>query len=179
LLAELGYEADVSVRPLHDYRSEGGPDFSAVEPLPYRAAGGAILEVPLTAAYIGRLRRLGPRLYPKLGGLGAARSLLARTGLLSRIALTPEGMPVGEAKEAVDRLLGDGVRLFSISFHSPSVEPGHTPYVRSAADLDRFHAWWDEMFAYLARRGVAPATMEEILEAGRRGRGLARTRRLG
>ena len=70
-------------------------------------------------------------------------------------------MPLGEALDAVGRLLDDGVRLFSISFHSPSVEPGHTPYVRSAADLGEFHAWWDGMFDFFAREGIAPASIEE------------------
>ena len=32
-------------------------------------------------------------------------------------------------------LHGKGVREFNFSFHSPNVEPGHTPYVRSEADL--------------------------------------------
>jgi hypothetical protein len=31
-----------------------------------------------------------------------------------------------------------GVRTFSLTLHSPSLEPGHTPYVRSAADLETF-----------------------------------------
>ena len=33
-----------------------------------------------------------------------------------------------------------GHRLFSLTYHSPSLEPGHTPYVRDEADLDRFLA---------------------------------------
>lgn len=170
LLAEFGYKVDASVRPLFDYSREGGPDFGAVEPRPFWAGGGSILEVPLTAAYIGALRGLGPRLYPAAARFGPARGLLARTGLLSRVALTPEGMPVAEVQQAVDRLLEAGVRLFSISFHSPSLEPGHTPYVRSAADLDRFYAWWDAMFDFFARRGVAAAGLEEILAAAQRAR---------
>src|SRR3546814_8085335 len=54
----------VSVRPLFDYSGLGGPDFSAIRPLPYRVGDGALLEVPLTSAYVGALRRRGGRLYP-------------------------------------------------------------------------------------------------------------------
>ena len=35
-------------------------------------------------------------------------------------------------------LLRRGVRTFSFTLHSPSVEPGCTPYVRNAGDLERF-----------------------------------------
>jgi hypothetical protein len=35
-------------------------------------------------------------------------------------------------------MLDDGQRIFVFSFHSPSVQPGYTPYVRTEADLKRF-----------------------------------------
>jgi len=165
LLADAGYAADVSVRPLHDYSHEGGPDFTGFEPRPFRVRG--LIEVPLTVAYTGRLRRLGRRLYGRAGRVPRGRGILARTGLLSRVALTPEGISLAEARDAVERLLDDGLRLFSISFHSPSVEPGHTPYVRDEADLDLFYRWWDGMFDLFARRGVEPASLDEILAAAR------------
>ena len=167
LLDELGYQADVSVRALFDYSDEGGPNFSGVRPFPYRIAGTAMVEVPLTAAYVGALRGHGGRLYRLAGRVPRLRGLLARTDLVSRVALTPEGMPLADVKEAVERLLDDGVQLFSISFHSPSVEPGNTPYVRDAKDLATFYAWWDGVFDLFARRGVQPASMEEVLAATR------------
>lgn len=165
LLAEAGYEADSSVRPFHDYSDEGGPDFTAFEPRPYRV--GPLIELPLTVAYTGRLRRFGTGLYDAAGRVPRGRGLLARSGLLNRIALTPEGIPLSEAVDAVERLLDDGMRLFSISFHSPTVEPGHTPYVRDHADLDLFYRWWDGMFDLFARRGVESASLDEILAAAR------------
>jgi hypothetical protein len=169
LLQELGYQADVSVRALFDYSGEGGPDFSRVRPYPYRVAGTDLFEIPLTAAYLGALRDHGAGLYRAAGRLEPVRGVLARTGLVSRVALTPEGMPLAEVKEAVERLLDDGVQLFSISFHSPSVEPGHTPYVRDEADLATFYAWWDGVFDLFGKRGVAPASMDEVLAATRAG----------
>jgi hypothetical protein len=167
LLTDAGYEVDASVRPLHDYSQEGGPDFTGFEPRLFRVGG--LIEVPLTVAYTGRLRGLGRWLYGRAGRVPRGRGLLARTGLLSRVALTPEGISLAEARDAAERLLDDGLRLFSISFHSPSVEPGHTPYVRDEADLDLFYRWWDGMFDLFARRGVEPASLDEILAAARAG----------
>jgi hypothetical protein len=165
LLVEAGYQADASVRPLHDYSADGGPDFSAVEPRPFRL--GPLLEIPLSVAYTGRLRGYGERLYRSAGRVPRGHGLLARTGLLSRVSLTPEGMPLAEAADAVERLLEDGIRLFSVSFHSPSLEPGHTPYVRDEADLRLFYGWWDGMFELFARHGIEAASLEQILAAAR------------
>lgn len=172
LLQEAGYKVDVSVRALFDYSSAGGPDFARVKPVPFWVGDGNLLEVPLSAAFTGGLRAIGPSLYPLAVRVPGLRSALARTGALARIALTPEDMPLPDVIEAVRLLLEDGVQLLSISFHSPSVEPGHTPYVRTKEELAAFHAWWDGLFDFLARQGVLPASIEEVLaaaEASRQG----------
>ena len=59
----------------------------------------------------------------------------------------------------------DGVRLLVLSFHSPSLVPGHTPYVRDAADLRRFWTWWGAVLARLDRLGVRAASLDEVLAA--------------
>jgi hypothetical protein len=167
LLAEAGYEADVSVRALHDYSDEGGPDFSRIRPFPFRVGGGDLLELPLSAAYVGRLRDKGGAVYRAASRVPRGHGILYRTGLLNRVALTPEGVPLQEALAAARALLDDGVRWFSLSFHSPSVEPGHTPFVRTADDLAAFHAWWDGMFDFFEREGITPASIEETVAAAR------------
>ncbi|HEX8307247.1 MAG TPA: polysaccharide deacetylase family protein [Allosphingosinicella sp.] len=167
LLRGSGYEADVSVRALHEYGDEGGPDFSAVKPVPFRVGSAGLVELPLSAAYVGGLRPWGRGVYRAAGRVPRGRGILFRTGLLNRIPLTPEGVPLEEALNAARTLLDDGVRWFSLSFHSPSVEPGHTPFVRSAEDLRTFHAWWDGMFDFFEREGIAPASIEETIAAAK------------
>ncbi|MEG3164090.1 polysaccharide deacetylase family protein [Sphingomonas sp. PB2P19] len=163
LLAERGYRIDSSIRPGYDYTADGGPDFTMLDSHAFRT--GPVIELPLTTVFTGRLRRGGAKLHGALGNVPKARGVFARFGLLSRIALTPEDMPIAAAIEAVDVALGEGVRLLNFSFHSPSLAPGHTPYVRDAADLARFHGWWETMVRHLARRGVANASLGEILAA--------------
>jgi hypothetical protein len=166
LLEEAGYRLDVSVRALFDYSAEGGPDFSHRDAMPCWAGPQRLLmELPLTAVYTGFARRLGERLYPAAGRVARLRGLFARTGALERIALTPEGTPLPDALRAIRTLLDDGAKLLSISFHSPSVEPGHTPYVRDAADLRVFYAWWDGVLDLLAREGVAPIGADALIAA--------------
>lgn len=163
LLAERGYRIDSSVRARYDYRRDGGPDFTAVGYDAYRRAG--VLELPLTTVFTGRLRRAGSRLHPALARVPHAGGALARAGMLSRVALTPEDMPIAAALEAATVAIGEGARLLVLSFHSPSLAPGHTPYVRDAADLAAFHRWWDAMFARLAALGASDASIAEILAA--------------
>lgn len=160
LLAERGYRIDSSIRARYDYAPQGGPDFTGFDAHGFRRDG--IVALPLTTVFTGAARRIGPWLYPRAARW---RGALARTGLLQRVALTPEDMPLPAAIAAVDAALDDGVALLVLSFHSPSLVPGHTPYVRDAADLAGFYRWWDRMVAHLARRGVAATTLAEIARA--------------
>jgi hypothetical protein len=172
LVEEAGYRLDASVRPLFEYRAEGGPDFLRHPIRPWWAGPrAALLEIPSTSAFVGWGRSGGHRLHALGGRIPYGRAVLARGGMLSRVPLTPEGIPVKAALDAIRRLLDDGTRVFSLSFHSPSLAPGHTPYVRDAADLARFWAWWEAVLALFAGHGIAPARPDELIEAAWSARG--------
>jgi hypothetical protein len=163
LLARLGYRIDTSMRSAYDYSSEQGPDFNAIPNAAFRV--GPILEIPFTTVFTGKRRRHGVGLYKALGRLPKGRGVAARLNLLSRVALTPEDMPLKDAIQAVKVAAGEGLPLLNFSFHSPSVEPGHAPYVRTAEDLAAFHRWWDVILDLLLRLGYHPATLAEVLAA--------------
>lgn len=166
LLAGRGYVIDSSMRSGFCYTGEGGPDFRHVGNHAFRVgAGGALLELPLTTVWLGAMRAGGAALYDLMGRLPRGRGVASRLGLLDRIALTPEEMPVAEALRAIDRAIEDGVELLNFSFHSPTIVPGLTPYVRDADDLARFHGWWDAVLDRLAAHGVRPASEAELVAA--------------
>lgn len=158
LLVQQGYRMDVSVRALFDYHTQGGPDFSDCPAWPWKTSEG-IVELPLTASWTGILRNM-PAIYKYLPLHGT----YARTGLLARVPLTPEGTPIKAALEAIAVLDGEGIDIFSLSFHTPSVVPGFTPYVRNDADLATFWNWWDKVFNEFARRGIKPVRYAELIE---------------
>lgn len=169
LLEALGYVADVSVRAGFDYGGEDGPRFHLVEPRPFWVGPERrLLEIPLSTFYTGALRRFGGRLFHAASRVPRLPGLLAHGRLLGRVPLTPEGTSLAEALEAIRIGLGEGQRVFSISYHSPSVVPGHTPYVRDAADLARFNAWWDGVLTLLAKSGVEPGTVADVVAAARK-----------
>ncbi len=172
ILDDLGYRIDTSVRPFFDYSSEDGPNFVRFDPRPYwTGPSGQLLELPLGVALTGKLRRIGRLLYGVGKKDGRLRGLMARTGMLSRVALTPEDMPERDVREAIDAMLDSDLRFLSFSFHSPSIAPGHTPYVRNSAELSDFYRWWDKILTHLANRGVTPASVDEVYDAASRARG--------
>ena len=166
LLAECGLAIDTSVRAKFDYSAGGGPDYRHHPLEPYWLDGDRrLLELPLTTVFWGMLRRQGEWLYPALGRFPKLRGLLSYLGMLERIPLTPEGVSVDEAIRGIDIAIDDGLPLLVFSFHSPSLQPGHTPYVRSEEDLDALYDWWRRAFAYCEMRGVKPTSVGEIMRA--------------
>jgi hypothetical protein len=143
ILESLGYEVDISAAASIDYSADGGPDYSSYTSDPYWfGRTRRLLGLPGSGGYVGWLRRGGTPLYRRLTHPWLRRLRLsgavARLRMLERIRLSPEDYSEPEMRRLTRALMADGVRVFVFSFHSPSVMPGGTPYVRSDADLARF-----------------------------------------
>ena len=142
-LARLGLVNDLSTTPAFNWSGDGGPDFSRYPNAPYWIPGeGPILELPTTGGYVGPLRRMGPGLRV-VNNLPTSRNsplvgLLRRTRLCRRVMLTPEGTSLWELQSLADTLLREGERVLTLSFHSPTIVPGHTAFVKSEADRSEF-----------------------------------------
>lgn len=165
ILIEHGIAIDTSVRSCFDYTTEGGPNYRDHPVTPWwvdREAG--LMELPLTTVYWGMLRQLGPWLYPKMWRVPQLRGLLSKIAMLERIPLTPEGVTLEEAIRGIDIAVDQQLPVLVFSFHSPSLAPGFSPYVRSEADLDEMYDWWRGVFAYLKRRNVAPTSVRGLMD---------------
>ena len=167
ILLDQGFEVDLSVCPFMDYSHEGGPDFSSHSYIPYWISRGRLLEIPLTVGFSGVLRKWGATLH-RLGSapiLEPCRpiGILARLGLVNKIWLSPEGFLSSEHIQLTKDLFSDGLRIFSFAFHSPSVSPGHTPYVSTQHDLDNFLSRCERYFDFfLGKLGGCPTTPIEL-----------------
>ncbi len=164
ILQEGGIAIDTSVRSLFDYSSSGGPNYRDHPVRPYwldRKAG--LMELPLTTIYWGGLRRLGNWLHPRMWRVPRLRGILARINLLERIPLTPEGVTAEEAIRGIDSAIEDGLPILVFSFHSPSLVPGNTPYVRNHDELDAFYDWWRQIVSYLDKRKIKPTSVTDIM----------------
>lgn len=166
MLHEGGIAMDSSVRSKFDYSSSGGVDFRHHPLVPYWLdREHTVLEVPLTTIFWGVLRKQGDLVFPLLRRVPWLRGALAQMGILERIPLTPEGISVDEAIRGIDIALDDGLPLLVFSFHSPSLRPGNTPYVRDEDDLDHLYDWWRRVFGYLRQREIPATNVSGIMEA--------------
>ncbi len=153
-LSALGYDVDFTVMPGADYRPSGGPDFKPAEASPYRYADTGILAVPMTRAQMGPVGDYAPALGRALPWTSWGRRLrgaLARAGLLNTVTLTPEGVETDEQKALIACMLKRGHRTFVMHYHSPSLMPGNTPYVRNQQDLARFLGRIEDVSRFFVR----------------------------
>lgn len=145
-LDRLGFDVDCSVVPGGYWPSPHAPDYLGGTARPYwLPTRRPVLEIPATVGNVGFLRHRGDDFYrgarSGLPGRLYAPAVLVRAGLYNRVRLSPEGNTVEESKQLTRQMIADGYRVFAISYHSSSLEPGNTPYVRTQADLDRFLKW--------------------------------------
>jgi hypothetical protein len=150
VIRRCGYTIDSSVIPFYDLRPVHGPSFvgarnraycigesgNALEPLDV----GPILEVPVSSAYSRVPFEVWDAIYRRLGSrVGRAlrlRGLAARAGLFSKIALRPELESVRDMLRLSRALIGQGSSHLQIMWHSPSLLPGKSPFVRTPAERD-------------------------------------------
>ncbi|MEM7223677.1 MAG: polysaccharide deacetylase family protein [Pseudomonadota bacterium] len=164
LLEALGYQVDLSVVPFTSFAADGGPDFRGHGLQPYWfGAERNLLEIPFSCGYHGHLAGAGPWLYPLVTKPPLLKmrlpGILARLGLLERIRLTPEGSNLDEHLRLTDWLVGQGCRVFSIAYHSPSLAPGNTPYVKDETALGRFLDILDRYLGHFVKElGGRPST---------------------
>ncbi len=173
-LADLGYQVDCSLVPHTDLSADGGPDFRGRPDGPHWLPEG-LLEVPLTVGFLGAVPGLGAKASWLFDSPSAGRlrlpGVLARSGVVARSRLTPEGTPPDEQCRLIQAMAARGHRLFSLTYHSPSLEPGHTPYVRDADDLARFLAAIEQVLTFFRDTlGGRFTTLSEVYarEAARR-----------
>jgi hypothetical protein len=170
ILEDLGYSVDVSVVPYTAFTDDGGPDFRNFPFQPYWfGRDGKLLELPLSCGFYGALSSAGKSLFPLVSGnLGLKVRLpgiLSRSHLLERIRLSPEGAIHAEHRRLTKSLLSQGCRVFSFTYHSPSLSVGHTPYVRSESDLRAFLDSMDRYFDFFMNElGGQPTTPTRFRE---------------
>ncbi len=168
LLRHLGYLVDSSVMANWDFSAQDGPDFTTISARPYWIdQDRSILEIPCTAAVVGS-SAWSPELVrravfaPTSKRLGIP-SIMARLRLMERIRLTPEGITVTEAKRLLRHMHAHGHKVFVLTYHTPSLAPGNTPYVRNTEDLERFLRWLDEIYDFFTTEiGGRCATWRDV-----------------
>lgn len=169
ILKRLGYAADTSVVPY--WPPLAGFDRNSwtlpVKPC-WLDAERTLMEIPVSAALVGRWAgiggdRLAPLLFHPMAAKAGLTGVSARLGLIERIRLSPEGITIAEAKRLTRTMLARGQKAFVLTYHSPSLEPGNTPYVRTVEQRERLLAWLDEYYTFFREEiGGRPASWREV-----------------
>jgi hypothetical protein len=168
-LEALDFDVDVSINPRNDYSDEGGPRFDGFDTAPFFfGSRRRLLEIPCSTDYTGLTAgTVAPALHravsaPALRPVRAV-GIAARLGLVNKVMLTPEGHSLDEMQAVTRSLVARRARTFSMTLHSPSVEPGCTPYVRSRRELEDFLGRIDAYCAFFVGEiGGVASTPEEL-----------------
>src|SRR5690606_14988932 len=73
---------------------------------------------------------------------------------------TPEGVTLEDCKRVTEHLLAEGRRVFTFAYHSSTLLPGGSPYVRTLEGRQRFLDKMDAYFTWFREvvggRGTTP-----------------------
>jgi hypothetical protein len=165
-LVQLGYRVDTSVSPLVDWTPDSGPDYREAPSHAYRlrpadpmrpVPAGDLVEIPATVGFLRgnparrmRLREWALRPVPRrLRMVG----VFERLGLAALRWLSPEGATGAEMIRLARTLVAGGARFLNLSFHSPTLVPGLTPFVRTEGERRQFHERIEQFLAFARASG--------------------------
>lgn len=172
---ELGFRVDTSVCPYVDWSLFSGPDYRDAPIDSYRfspdeilaeSPGGALLEVPATIGFLQDNENLCKRAI-RAEGLARRlhlRGLLERAHIVNLRWLSPEMSSARDMIILAKRLLRKGCAYLNMSFHSTTLVPGKTPFVRTAEDLQHFLNSIDEVLRFVAGQGVVFGGLSRSLQ---------------
>ncbi|GAB6260632.1 hypothetical protein L4174_017880 [Photobacterium sp. CCB-ST2H9] len=136
-LRSLGYQVDLSISAYCDFSHQSGPDFSERTNQPF--VENAIRHIPHTSSWLSVSRRLEmkvnqfPSWSKRLNHTGLTR-FIGKALRLRKYRLSPEGNDLSQLLAITQAQLNIGQEVFVLSFHSPSVVEGRTPYAQTAED---------------------------------------------
>ena len=176
-LVSCGYCVDSSVSPFVSLEAvDDGPTFVGAPIVPYRLGperdvrepmpSGPIVEVPLSYGFSrGPFRVFEPiqRWLEAAPDWLRLPGIAVHTGLVRRVSLSPEYHSVRDMLTLSARLLEHGARHLHISWHTPSLKPGLSPFTATAADVERLYATIEAFLEGLVR--LTPFQSVTVTEA--------------
>jgi hypothetical protein len=172
-LAQMGYTVDSSVIAFTNFAHDDGPDFGRFGPEAFWLTGSGngdrssgLLEIPCTVGFTrrpfewwaGAYRYLSHKYFRHLHPIG----ILQRLGVVRKIVLSPELSSGQDLTSLMTVIARDPNPLLNVTLHSPSLQAGHTPFVRTTDDLERLFASLRLAFEWaIERLGAQCLTLSE------------------
>jgi hypothetical protein len=174
-LAAHGYLVDVSISPFWDWSPDGGPDYTRALHRPYRFdparpfqlnANGPMVEVPTTVGFVNGAHRMRSAIRQKLVKSPLRRlkvlGALDRLGMLTRRWLSPEVSSAADMIRLAQTNLRAGEPVLGLTFHSCTLLPGATPFVRDRDDRSRFLDAIESILRFCAEARLQFRTLAEV-----------------
>ncbi len=141
ILKSLGYKVDLSISAYSNFSHVEGPNFVRYSNKVHNAEG--ITYMPHTCSIVSFSRTIENHINLNPSSLDYIQKnkflgLLSRALRVNKYRLSPEGFNFNQMKRLTESQMKLGQDSFLLSFHSPSVKVGGTPYVRSISELDVF-----------------------------------------
>ena len=181
-LIDLGYQVDSSVTPFVNWTNYSeGSDFSRAPFDRYRIDGkltldesvpdGPLWEIPISCgftrrsfAWRGRMQRVfdSPRIRPF-----RLAALASRTGIVRRVVGSPETDGLEDLLRLARSLIESDVGYLHLFFHSPSLVPGNSPFVRTREDAEALLGCLSSFVTRISDFvDLEPATVREVAGVG-------------
>jgi len=174
----LGYRIDTSISPTMDWSGHGGPDFSFAHFNYYRfnpenifspADQGRLLEIPPTIGFLQRnfsrclaIRKVFEKpFFRRLHVLG----ILERAALLNRRWLSPELSTSKDLIRLAESFVAEGHSFLNMSFHSTSLLPGKSPFVKTSSDLSDFMNRIEAFLKYSVSKGYVFSRISDFTDS--------------
>ena len=153
-LIATGYRVDSSVTPFRSWTADEGTSHLGAPLNVYRLDGrgdhrvpvpdGALVEVPLSWGYthgawnaLTAVDRVVTRpLFHRVG----LEALVKMMHLVNHVVLSPEVEELDDMERLAWRLIERGARHLHLTFHSPSLVPGLSPFASTTREVDALYA---------------------------------------
>jgi hypothetical protein len=173
-LCRLGYKIDSSITPYTNWTGDYGPNFSYVSPQLYsfssdsifhRESNGPLIEIPATIGYLQKNFALCTKILQFLERRPVRHfrlvGLLNYFQLISKVWLSPEVSDEKRMIQLAEQMRQNRYGVVNMFFHSTSLKAGLSPFVKSAADENRFRSRIREFLTYARDTGMKSVTLAD------------------
>jgi len=174
-LQRLGYKIDTSISPYMNWTSDHGPDFTRISPRPFRfssddaleeCATGELIEVPPTIGFLQRDFARRNYIFNAVtrGPISRLRLawLLGQARLLNKAWLSPEVSDSRTMIELAQSMRRHGYGLLNLTFHSPSLKAGLTPFTTTKSDEKLFCQHLREFLVFAQDTGIEVIKLSDV-----------------
>ena len=176
-LQRLGYRVDTSIAAYMDWRAYDGPDFSTTSPGAFRfkaddilseSRDGAMAEVPATVGFLQRRYALSNRILKTVSRRPINRlrltGILCRLNIVNKVWLSPEFSDAATMIRLAGTMIKNNYAFINMSFHSPDLCPGMTPFVRTKEEEMEFFKRIRGFLTFARGEGMEPIKLSDSIK---------------